>query len=154
MVYRSLAVAVLTLAGVGVADAQSVYVAPGGVYAGPGANVYVTPPANGAYSPPAVVYGPPGYPGPSYAAPPPANGNGYSAAPAYVAPGEVYAPAYGAPAPAYTPLPAYDEPLSAYGAAPRVYLRGPAYVRERIYVAPLDDVPRPPAPVPYGWRGR
>ena len=121
----------------------------GGVYAGPGANVYVTPPGNGAYSPPAVVYGAPGYPGPSYAAPPPANGNGYSAAPAYVGPGEVYAPAYGAPAPAYTPLPAYDEPLSAYGAAPRVYLRG-----ERIYVAPLDNVPRPPAPVPYGWRGR
>ena len=40
MILRSLAVVALTLAGAGVACAQSVY-----LYVAPGAQVYVTPPA-------------------------------------------------------------------------------------------------------------
>jgi hypothetical protein len=112
MSYRSLALAVAAFASMHVAsaEAQSVYVAPGGVYIGAGP-VYVTPaPSNGGapyvaptygyeYGPPAVVV-----PGPSVAAP-----------------AAVYGP-YGG---------YYDAPLSAYAAArppvtvPYYYGRGP-----------------------------
>ena len=100
MSYRSLALAVaaLSLMHVASADAQSVYVAPGGVYVG-GGPVYVIPaPNNGAapyVAPPYVAptygyeYGPP-----AVAAP----------APALVAPTTVYGPnggSYGAPLSAY-----------------------------------------------------
>jgi hypothetical protein len=54
MMLRSLAVAALTLAGSGVACAQSVY-----LYVAPGASVYVTPTPNGPYynGAPAVYLG-------------------------------------------------------------------------------------------------
>ena len=130
MSYRALAILVtaLSAAQVTAADAQTVYVAPGGVYVGAGP-VYVTPaPAN-----PVGPYGPP----PPYAPP------------TYVA------PPYAAPAPAYEVAPPlYDEtqgvyvrPYEAYGS------RRPAYVgRARIYGSPADygaqTPPRPPAAVP------
>jgi hypothetical protein len=68
MMLRSLAVAALTLAGSGVACAQSVY-----LYVAPGASVYVTPTPNGPYynGAPAVYPGP--YPEP-YAPPAPPPG--------------------------------------------------------------------------------
>ena len=132
MMLRSLAAAALTLAGSGVACAQSVY-----LYVAPGASVYVTPTPNGPYynGAPAVYPGP--YPGP-YAPP----------APVVAAPAPVYAPTevapevYVTPAPAYAPT--YDAPLQAYGAARGIVMQ------RRVY---LDDAPRPPAPVPYGRRG-
>jgi len=65
MMLRSLAVAALTLAGSGVACAQSVY-----LYVAPGASVYVTPTPNGYYNGAPTVYQGP-YPGP-YAPPAPA----------------------------------------------------------------------------------
>jgi hypothetical protein len=116
MMYRSLAVAALSLALTGVANAQSIYVAPGGV-----ANIYVTP--NGGYDPyaaPTAVLGPGYY-----------NGNGYY--------NGAVAPPVAAPLPTYDagyPPPVVDEPLSAYGAAPGIYMQ------RRIY----RDVPRPPRP--------
>jgi len=63
MSYRSLGLAIAALSWMQPvnADAQSVYVAPGGVYIGAGP-VYVTPAPNDAaygYGPPAVGYGPP-----------------------------------------------------------------------------------------------
>ena len=90
MSYRSLVLAVAALSSMHVtnADAQSVYVAPGGVYVGSGP-VYVIPaPNNGAppYVAPTYGYGPP--------------------APALVAPTTVYGPNGGY----------YDAPLSAYAA--------------------------------------
>lgn len=56
---RSLAVAALTLAGLGVACAQSVY-----LYLAPGASVYVTPTPNGPYYNGAPAVYPAPYPGP------------------------------------------------------------------------------------------
>ncbi|MFL6797384.1 MAG: hypothetical protein ACJ8F3_08225 [Xanthobacteraceae bacterium] len=128
MLYRSLAAALLALAGAGSASAQSVYVAPGGVYVAPGGSVYVTPQGGGAY------YGAP-------AAVAPTNG--------YVAPGEYYAPpvSYVAPGADYgvPTAPLYDPPLQAYGSV------GGVAVQRRVYI---QEPPRPPAPVPYGrWRG-
>jgi hypothetical protein len=86
MMLHPLAVAALTLAGAGVACAQSVY-----LYVAPGASVYVTPTPNGPYynGAPAVYPGP--YPGP-YAPP----------APVVVAPALVYAPTGFAPQPGTT----------------------------------------------------
>jgi hypothetical protein len=158
MRYRSLAFAVATLSSTQfatVADAQSVYVAPGGIYVASGP-VYVTPaPSYGAppYAAPAPTYGAPPYatPGPAYAVPPyVAPAPGY-ASPAYLAPAPAYAaPAYVAPAPAYA-APVYVEREPAY--------REPAYVvRERrgpplsAYAAELP--PRPPVAVPYNNGGR
>jgi hypothetical protein len=129
MMFRSLAVAALTLAGSGVACAQSVY-----LYVAPGASVYVTPTPNGPYynGAPTVYQGP--YPGPYAPAAP------VVAAPVY--PTEVVPQPYVARAPTYSP--GYDVPLSAYGAAPGV-------VQRRVYV---EEPVRPPAPVPYRrWRG-
>src|SRR5947209_12924010 len=97
MSYRSLALVVAAFSSIHVAsaDAQSVYVAPGGVYVGSGP-VYVIPaPNNGA--PPYVAptygyeYGPPAVVAPG---------------PAVVAPTTVYGPNGGY----------YGAPLSAYGA--------------------------------------
>jgi hypothetical protein len=138
MRYRSVAlsVAALALAPISSADAQSVYVAPGGVYVASG-NVYVAPPPPAPYGPlapgvgaPAAVYGAPPY------GPPPVS-------------------VYAAPPPAYGP-----PPVSAYAAAPPAYGAPPAgyVVRERI-LAPTDAYaaeypPRPPAPIPYGGRPR
>lgn len=127
MMLRSLAVAALTLAGCGIACAQSVY-----LYVAPGASVYVTPTPNDPYYNGAPAVYPAPYSGP-YAAP----------GPIVAAPGPVYAPTEFAPQVYATPAPAYDAPLQAYGAA-----RGIAMQR-RVYV---DEVPRPPAPVPYGRR--
>ena|SRR5215831_9055315 len=87
MSYRSLALAIAAFSSMHVAsaDAQSVYVAPGGVYVG-GGPVYVIPaPNNGAgpyvapsygyeYGPPAVVA-----PGPAVVAPSTPNGGYYGA---------------------------------------------------------------------------
>jgi hypothetical protein len=133
MMFRSLAVAALTLAGSGVACAQSVY-----LYVAPGASVYVTPTPNGPYynGAPTVYQGL--YPGP-YA--PPAPAVAAPLPPAY--PAEVVPEAYVTPAPTYTP--GYRGPLSAYGAAPGVAVHRRVYVEEPV---------RPPAPVPYRrWRG-
>src|SRR5437899_9323127 len=95
MSYRSLVLAVAAFSSMHVAsaDAQSVYVAPGGVYVG-GGPVYVIPaPNNGAgpYVAP-TEYGPPAMVTP---------------APAVVAPTTVYGPNGGY----------YGAPLSAYGVA-------------------------------------
>jgi hypothetical protein len=125
MMLRPLAVAALALAGSSVACAQSVY-----LYVAPGASVYVTPTPNSPYynGAPGVHPGP--YPGP-YA--PPAS---------VYAPTEVAPEVYVTPAPAYAPT--YNAPLQAYGAARGIVMQ------RRVY---LDEAPRPPAPVPYGWRG-
>jgi hypothetical protein len=136
MSYRSLALAIAAFSSMHVAsaDAQSVYVAPGGVYVG-GGPVYVIPaPNNGAgpyvapsygyeYGPPAVVA-----PGPAVVAPTTPNG-GYYAPPTVVAPAPLVAPTtvYG-PNGGY-----YGAPLSAYAA---------------------ELPPRPPAAVPYYGNGR
>ena len=97
MSYRSIALAVAAFSSMHIANAnaQSVYVAPGGVYIGAGP-VYVTPAPNN---------GPPPYAAPTYGYEygPPALG-----APAMVAPTTVYRPNGGY----------YDVPLSAYGAEP------------------------------------
>ena len=132
MMLRSLAVAALTLAGSGVACAQSVY-----LYVAPGASVYVAPILNGPYYNGAPAVYPAPYSEP-YAQPAPVVAAPLSPSyPAEVAP-QVYAeraPAYGL---------GYGAPLAAYGAAPGI-------VQRRIYV---QEPPRPPAPVPYGrWRG-
>ena len=99
MGHRSLVLALAALSSFHVADAnaQSVYVAPGGVYIG-GGPVYVTPaPANV----------PTPYAAPTY-------GYGY-APPAAVVP----APAIGAPATTYEPYGSYyDGAISAYDAVP------------------------------------
>jgi|SoiMethySBSTD1v2_1073268.scaffolds.fasta_scaffold614528_1 hypothetical protein len=145
MMLRSLAVAALTLAGSGIACAQSVY-----LHVAPGATVYVTPAPNGPYyngnGAPAVYPGPYAPPAPVVATPYPAPlyGPAEVAPQVYVAPapgyGNGYAPGYGN---GYAPT--YDEPLRAYGAAPGVVMQ------RRVYV---DEAPRPRAPVPYGrWRG-
>jgi hypothetical protein len=129
MMLRSLAVAALTVAGSGVACAQSVY-----LYVAPGASVYVTPTPNGYFNGAPTVYeGAYALPVPIVAAPlSPAN------------PAEIVPEAYVAPAPTYAPR--YGVPLSAYGAAPGVVVQRHVYVEEPA---------RPPAPVPYGrWRGR
>src|SRR5262249_38533596 len=132
MMLRSLTVAALTLAGSGIACAQSVY-----LYVAPGASVYVAPTPNGAYynGAPAVypgVYGACGPP-PPVAAPLPAPVYGSEVAPE----------AYLGPAPAYYAPPTYSAPLQAYGAAPGLVMQ------RRLYV---DQVPRPQAPVPSGRR--
>jgi hypothetical protein len=125
MMLRPVVVAALTLTGSGVACAQSVY-----LYVAPGASVYVTPTPNGPYynGAPAVHPGP--YPGP------------YAPSASVYAPTEVTPEVYVTPAPAYAPT--YGAPLQAYGAARGIVMQ------RRVY---LDEAPRPPAPVPYGWRG-
>ena len=128
MSYRSLVLAVAAFASMHVAsaDAQSVYVAPGGVYVG-GGPVYVIPaPNNGAppYAAPTYgyEYGPPAVVAPTY---------GYEyGPPAVVAPG----PAVVAPTTVYGPNGGYyGAPLSAYAA---------------------ELPPRPPVAVPYYGSGR
>lgn len=105
---RSLALAMATLASmcIGNAEAQSVYVAPGGVYIA-GGPVYVVPAPNGAapYVAPTNGYG---YGPPAVIAPPPA-----------VDPTAYYAPAAGY----------YGAPVLAYGAEfpPRPPLPVPYY---------------------------
>ena len=125
MSYRSLAlgaaVAALSSMHIGNAAAQSVYVAPGGVYVAPGAGpVYVSPPApvNGA-----AAYVGPGY-GPRYGAVAYVDpyDNGYEAADAYGYDGPGYG--YG-PAVAYAPGP-YVGPRYGYGYGPGPYV-GPRY---------------------------
>ena len=106
MSYRSLALAVAAFSSLPVAsaDAQSVYVAPGGVYIGAGP-VYVTPAPN---------YGPTPYPAPA-----PTYGYEYGppAPPAVVAPTTVYGPngGYYGPNGGYNGG-YYGAPLSAYAA--------------------------------------
>src|SRR5438477_6921357 len=94
MSYRSIALAVAAFSSMHIANAnaQSVYVAPGGVYIGAGP-VYVTPAPSvpAPYVAPSYGYGPPAVVAP---------------APAVVAPSAVYGPNGGY----------YDAPLSAYAA--------------------------------------
>jgi hypothetical protein len=161
---RSLALAVAAFSSIQVAsaDAQSVYVAPGGVYIGAGAGpVYVTPsaPLNGAAA----------YVGPGY-------GNGYETT-AYVEPDYDYGdgpavyvePSYGygygsgpyvGPRYGYGPGP-YVGPRYGYGYGPRPYVGarygygyGPAVPNRRYYSGPRSAYaaalpPRPPVAVPY-----
>src|SRR6476660_5905161 len=97
-----IAVAALSSMHIGSAAAQSVYVAPGGVYVAPGAGpVYVTPsaPINGAAA----------YVGPGY-------GNGYETT-AYVEPDSDYVEG----------PPVYVGPSYGYGYGPRPYDVGPRY---------------------------
>jgi hypothetical protein len=129
MMLRSLAVAALTLAGSGIACAQSVY-----LYVAPGASVYVAPTPNGAYYNGAPAVYPGFYPQGPYAPPP--------VAPVYGP--EVAPEAYLAPAPAYYAPPTYSAPLQAYGAAPGLVMQ------RRLYV---NQAPRPQAPVSSGRRG-
>jgi hypothetical protein len=122
MRYRSVAmsVAALSLAQISVADAQSVYVAPGN---GPPVSVYAAPPA---------VYGPPA---PVYAAPAPGYGGGtvYNGGTVYRAPAPVYGggTVYGAST--YVVRERVGAPLSAYAAeiAPRPPAPVPYYGRGR-----------------------
>jgi hypothetical protein len=124
MSYRSLALAVAAFASMHVAsaDAQSVYVAPGGVYVGSGP-VYVIPAPNNA-APPYVAptygeYGPPAVVAPG---------------PAIVAPTTVYGPNggyYGAPLSAYAaelpPRPRVAIPYSGNRGCATRYGYGPCY---------------------------
>jgi hypothetical protein len=154
MSYRPLAVAaaVAALSSMYIASAaaQSVYVAPGGVYIGAGAGpVYVTPPAptNGAaaYLGPRDGYG---YGAAAYVEP----GYGYDDGPvAYVEPSYRYG---------YGPGP-YVEPRYGYGYGPAPYVApryrygyGPAVPNGRYYSGPRSAYaaglpPRPRAAVPY-----
>jgi hypothetical protein len=144
MNYRSLALAIAALSSayITTAAAQSVYVAPGGVYIG-GGPVYVIPApsnGNGTYvEPTAYGYGvpePTPYLAPTVVAP----GVGYVAAAAYGLNGNGYGNGYGYRNGYGPPPPAYyngDPVLSAYG---RARLSYPA--------------PRPPAAIPYNGNGR
>jgi hypothetical protein len=133
MMLRSLTVAALTLAGSGIACAQSVY-----LYVAPGASVYVVPMPNGAYNgAPAVYSG--GYPPGAYGPPPVA-----VPLPAPVYGPEVAPEPYLEPAPAYYAPPTYAPPLQAYGAAPGLIMQ------RRLQV---DQAPRPQALIPSGRRG-
>src|SRR5260370_28182809 len=113
MSYRSLALAAavgaLSAMHIGSAAAQSVYVAPGGIYIGAGAGpVYVTPPA--------PINGAAAYVGPGY-------GNGYETG-AYVEPDYDYGDG---PAVYVEPGPRpYVGPRYGYGYGPRPYV-GPRY---------------------------
>jgi hypothetical protein len=152
MSYRPLAlaaVAVFSSMYIASASAQSVYVAPGGVYVAPGAGpVYVTPsaPINGAV----------GYVGPGY-------GHGYGTA-AYIEPTDDYGygpaayvePIYGY---GYGPRP-YVEPRYGYGYGPGPYVApryrygyGPAVPNRRYYSGPRSAYAaaplRPRVTVPY-----
>jgi hypothetical protein len=136
MSYRTLALAVAVAAlssmHIGSAAAQSVYVAPGGVYVAPGAGpVYVTPSAS--------INGAAAYVGPGY-------GNGYETT-AYVQPDSDYVegpPVYVGPSYGYGPGP-YVGPRYGYGPAVpnRGYYSGP----RSAYAAALP--PRPRVAVPY-----
>jgi hypothetical protein len=134
MMLRSLAVAALTLAGSGIACAQSVY-----LYVAPGASVYVAPIPNGAYYNGAPAVYPGGYPLGAYGPRPVA-----VPLPTPVYGPEVAPEAYLEPAPAYYAPPTYAPPLQAYGAAPGLIMQ------RRLQV---DQVPRPQALVPSGRRG-
>src|SRR5215467_4420587 len=99
MGHRSLVLALAAFSSlhVAAADAQSVYVAPGGVYVG-GGPVYVTPAPATPYAAPTYGYG---YGPPAVVAPPPA----------------VVAPTAGVYGP-YGGYGYYDAPISAYAAEP------------------------------------
>jgi hypothetical protein len=144
MNYRLLALAITALssAHITTAAAQSVYVAPGGVYIG-GGPVYVTPApsnGNGTYVAPTYGYGygvpePTPYVAPTVVVP----GVGYGVAPPYGVNGNGNGYGYGygyrnGPPPAYYNG---DPVLSAYG-------------RARLY----NSEPRPPVAVPYNGYGR
>ena len=135
MMLRSLAVAALTLAGSGIACAQSVY-----LYVAPGASVYVAPTPNGAYYNGAPAVYPGVYPPGAYGPPPPVA----APLPAPVYGPEVAPEVYLAPAPAYYAPPTYSAPLQAYGTAPGLFMQ------RRLYV---DQAPRPQVPVASGRRG-
>ena len=117
----TLACCILYSAAGSASDLQSVYVAPGGIYA-PSANVYVRPGhthrpyADGGY----------GYRQPTYVDP------------AYRAPAAVYGD-YGS---SYAPRPAYYDRAPAY--SDRYYARE-RYAQDYAY----EYTPRPPLPVPY-----
>jgi len=122
MSYRSLVVAAgvaaLSIMHIANAAAQSVYVAPGGIYVAPGAGpVYVTPgvPDNGAaaFVEPGPGYGPTAYVEPDY-------DYGYGTA-AYVEPSYRYGYRPAAYAYGYAPRP-YLEPRYGYGSGPRPYV--------------------------------
>jgi len=133
------AVAALSVICIANAAAQSVYVAPGGVYVAPGAGpVYVTPgvPTNGAAAYVAPV---PGY-GRTVSYVEPDYDNGYGSA-GYVTASYGYGYGYG-PAYAYGPS-AYVEPTYGYGYGPRPYFAprysygyGPALPVRRAYSGP------------------
>jgi hypothetical protein len=166
MCYRSpalaAAVAAFSIMHIASAAAQSVYVAPGGIYIGAGAGpVYVAPsaPINGAaaYVEPGHGYGPVAYVEPYY-------DNGYGPA-AYVEPSYGYGygrAAYVDPNYGYASEPSpYVEPRYGYGYGPRPCLAprygygyGPAVPTPRYYSGPRPayaDVlpPRPRVAVPY-----
>jgi hypothetical protein len=132
---RSLAVAALTLAGSGIACAQSVY-----LYVAPGASVYVAPSPNGPYYNGAPAVYPGFYPQEPYAPPPvvaaPLPASFYGA--------EVAPEPYQASGPGYYAPQTYGAPLQAYGAAPGLVMQ------RRLYV---NQAPRPQAPVSSGRRG-
>jgi hypothetical protein len=164
MMYRSLlAFVAVSSAQVATADAQSVYVAPGGMYVAT-ARVVVRPdPYASPYGPPGpVVYGAPGVYGPPgvYGAPPVVAPGPVYAPPVVSAPGPIYAPG---PEPLYGPPPVVTPgPVSVYGGAAPVYGPAPVYIEEeptyvvsrRAIAAPSayarEAAPRPPAAVPYG----
>jgi hypothetical protein len=137
MNYRSvaLAIAALSSAHITTAAAQSVYVAPGGVYIG-GGPVYVIPApsnGNGTYvEPTAYGYGvpePTPYLAPTVVAP----GAGYVVAAPYGLNGNGYGNGYG------------------YGPPPPAYYNGDPVLSA---FARLLPIPRPPAVIPYNGNGR
>src|SRR5215470_4861162 len=153
MIYRSLALAIAALSStqIATAEAQSVYVAPGGIYV-QSARLYVNlapyaspaPLVPGpAFGPPAVVVPGPAYGAPAYVQPAPVYGAPVYGAPVYGAPG-YGAPAYGADV--YVEPPDYVEPEPAYVARERRYLAPTAYAKV--------IAPRPPASVPNAGRQR
>ena len=154
MNYRllALAIAALSSAHITTAAAQSVYVAPGGVYIG-GGPVYVIPApsnGNGTYvEPTAYGYGvpePTPYLAPTVVAP----GVGYVAAP-YGLNGNGYGNGYGYGGYGYGNGYGYR---NGYGPPPPAYYNGDpvlsAYGRARLSYPAL----RPPAAIPYNGNGR
>ena len=135
MSYRSLALLVAAFSSIHVAnaDAQSVYVAPGGVYVG-GGPVYVIPaPNNGAALAPTYGYE---YGAPAVAAP----------APSVVAPTTVYGPNGGYYAPPTVVAPA------ALVALTTVYGPNGGYYSAPLSAYAAELPPRPPVAVPYSGR--
>ncbi len=137
MSYRILALSIATLASLPVASAQAqtVYVAPGGVYVANGPVIVTPAPGYGAAGVVAPGYGAPAVVAPGYGAP----GVGYGSPPVDYVPPAVVAPEVVAPAAGYEPGGYEPGGYGRAGYARAGYdgrLRAAGYGRARVYAAP------------------